>query len=468
MIVVNLVVLSYIEARNIQMKTWNHILLTLTVLAGLCSSCSNNQPQSITPTATIFPVSSTATHAPMTPISQEDFSCWPVKPLQEGNRFKGSFVYAHYAPAPQGVAPKLEGLFTWDLSSLSSKPLNLSENAKNLFNTEGVASTGIDYGDTLVLLTKNNIAFVSYKTAEIFPYPKNANINSIFLDAYPLSEERLLLRDFSHYDYKEGVGLNDTYYIFEPDTKAVSKHTIFLPNYYTSYGDGKGVYYSSDMKYVLYRSTPVITKDDYQEKYTLFDIENKKAVWAMPPQDSSLRIVTGKENEPHWLNNTALITAALGDEDPIIGTKNYVISLEGTITPLSDLSSDPGFFMAGIYDWSPDNRYLLTAYPAYIWDNEDHVWYKPCLPDENKLESPFAYKSIWPSFDSSYFLATMTFVEDQIPGTSSYTHITKKYVLDVSNKIIYALPENVSQSQFPNLYKDGTNNFLGWLNWEIP
>ena len=158
------------------MKTWNHILLTLTVLAGLCSSCSNNQPQSITPTATIFPVSSTATHAPMTPITREDFTCWPVKLLQEGNDFKGSFVYAHYdSPANKN---RTSDYFVWNIGSFRSEKLEIDKrmdivNSRVSFN-----------GSKITLLTKDELVFMSYDNIEAFSLPEKAINKNLTIKGY--------------------------------------------------------------------------------------------------------------------------------------------------------------------------------------------------------------------------------------------------------------------------------------------
>jgi hypothetical protein len=242
-------------------------------------------------------------------------------------------------------------------------------------------------------------------------------------------------------------------------------YDVFLPNFYASYGHRLGVSYSPDMKYVLYRFTPVDTKDRFEERFTLLDIESKKVLGMIPPENSNLSLVN---EAPHWLPNENVITAQF--EDKNTGHVNYyLISLDGTISPLNDLEKDPGGFPVVVGDWSPNGKYLLSAYPhSLVWDKQTQTWYKPCLPDENKLESPSAYRPLWPFFDSSYFMATTTFVGAQMPGTSSYARIIKKYIIDVSNKVIYTLPENVNRSSFPDLYKEGRNDFLGWMNWGSP
>jgi len=68
---------------------------------------------------------------------------------------------------------------------------------------------------------------------------------------------------------------------------------------------------------------------------------------------------------------------------------------------------------------------------------------------------------IW-SFDSAYFMVTLTFL------SSKGENVYKKYILDLANKTIFEMPENVNQGEFSTLYKGRRNDFLGWVNWEIP
>jgi hypothetical protein len=162
----------------------------------------------------------------------------------------------------------------------------------------------------------------------------------------------------------------------------------------------------------------------------------------------------------------------------------YLITINGGISPLNDLDDTPGKSIGAAIsgstsDWSPNGRYLVSAFPpTHVWDNQAQVWYKPCLPDEDKSETGLIFQPIW-SPDNSYFVAKLWFPflpTPTPPGGRSGPN--KMFVLDVVNKVIYEMPESIKpyydmaesaiEEEFPTLYKNGSNSFLGWVNWEIP
>jgi hypothetical protein len=46
--------------------------------------------------------------------------------------------------------------------------------------------------------------------------------------------------------------------------------------------------------------------------------------------------------------------------------------------------------------------------------------------------------------------------------------IVRKYILDFSNKIVYSLPNDVNERESPQNFTDGSYQYIGWVNWEIP
>jgi len=435
------------------MKIWKQLLIFLTILAGLCSSCSNGQPQSIAPTATVFPVASTAANTPNAPITREDFTCWPVKPLEEGNHIKGSFAYAHYDSSANKHSAV--SYFIWDVSSFRSEKLNIN---KKMNITDRQLSSD---GNKIILLTKDELVFMSYDNVESFSLPEKTINKNLTIKGYPSSDGRLLISEFGNYynegdiDYKEGIGFTDTYYIFDPQSKSISTNTIFLPDLYMDWEMWPVIYYSPDMSYVLYRSTPT----NHREQFTLYDIEKAKIVWTTPPENSNWDIYG---LGPHWMPNSEIITAEFIDQNTHL-SNYYYISLNGKISSVNDLEyfSGSGISLyAPPLDWSLNGRYLVSSnYSTFIWDNQTKISYKPCLP--NETDSIVQNMPIW-SFDGSYFIVALTFL------SSKGENIYKKYILDLANKTIYEMPESVNQGEFSTLYKDGRNDFLGWVNWEIP
>jgi hypothetical protein len=474
-----------------QMKTWKFISLILVIIATVNNSCStvtlekSTSAPSSSPSATIPPVTVTVTLAPTkTPVSQIDSSCWPIKPLQEGNNIKGSFVFIHYAPFVEGVGRKIDSFFAWDLSSFKSEELNLDIAAiEKSIGEHRLASTvvGSTSGDKSIMVTENDIIFISRKSAEFISLTKAESTDTNHLPSHLPAEGWFLINTFGDYKYGDS-GIEDTYYILDSNTKEISKHKLFLPNFEKwNQWQGLGIYFSPNMKYVLYRSTHIIRDKIYgEDQFTLYDIENNKVVWVIPPKDSDLVLVGG---DPHWIPNTNLLTAEFGDRNTD-KSNYYLITINGKISPLNDLDRTPGKSIGAAQsgstsDWSPNGRYLVSSFPpTHLWDSQAQTWYKPCLPSEDKSETGLIYQPIW-SPDNSFFVAKLWFPflpTPTPPGGRSGPN--KMFVLDVVNKVIYEMPESIKpyydmaesaiQEEFPTLYKNGSNAFLGWMNWEIP
>lgn len=470
------------------MKTWKHALLILVIFAAVNNSCStvtlekSTSVPSNTPSATIPPVTAPPV-ATRTPVSQINSSCWTVKPLQEGNDIKGSFIFIHYAPFVEGVGRKMESFFAWDLSSLKSKKLNLNMTAiKKSMEKQRLWSTvvGSTNGDKFVMVTDNDVIFILQDSAEFIPLPEKESIDIVHSPSYLPAEGWFLINTFGSFEYGDS-GIEDTYYILNSNTKEISKHKLFLPNFDKwDMWQGLGIYFSPDMKYVLYRSTHVTRGIYGEDQFTLYNIVNNKVEWVMPPKDSNLLLVGG---DPHWIPNTNVISAEFRDRNTD-KSNYYLISLDGKISSLNDLDSAPGTSIGAAKsgstsDWSLDGRYLVSAFPpSYVWDNQVKTWYKPCLPDEDKSETGLTYQPIW-SPDNSFFVAKLwfPFLPTPTPLGGRFGP-NKMYVLDVVNKVIYEMPESIKplydmaenpvQEEFPTLYKNGSNSFIGWVNWEIP
>lgn len=463
------------------MKTWKHTLLIFVILAVVNNSCSaipldKSTPVSPnTPSATIPPVTVTPI-ATKTPVSQINSSCWTVKPLQAGNVLKGSFLFRHYAPFVEGVGRKMESFFVWDLSSFKSKKLNLDMTAINKSVDEQNLSrvVGSTNGNNFIMVTDHDIIFISQDSAEFIPLPEKESTDTAHLPSNIPAEGWFLINTFGNYE-NGNIGIEDTYYIFNSNTKEISKHKLFLPDFAKwNQWSGLGIYFSPNMKYVLYRS-----KSLEGDQFTLYDIVNDKAVWVMPPKDSNLLLIGG---DPHWIPNSNLITAEFSNQDTH-KSNYYLISIDGKISPLNDLDSSPGTSWGAAInghtsDWSTDGRYLVSAYPpTYVWDNQAKIWYKPCVPNEEKQDGSLIYHPIW-SPDNSFFVATLWFPFLPTPTPGGRFGHNKMYILDVVNKVIYELPESIKplydmaegtvQEEFPTLYKNGMNSFVEWVNWEIP
>ncbi|MBI3173881.1 MAG: hypothetical protein HYZ25_09190 [Chloroflexi bacterium] len=451
------------------MKIWKQLLIFLTVLAGLCSSCSNSQPQSISQTATIFPVASTPTNTPNTPIAREDFSCWPVKPLLEGNNIKGSLLYANFPYAPGNQ--QANGLFVWEINKFQNTSINFSPY---------LLKTGEIYqspdGKLATLISENNLLIISQESTQSFPLP----IENLKIETYLPDGHILLVQPHHQINYyQEDKGFKNIYYIFDPATGRTTRNEVFLPKLAPS-EDIWFLQYSSDMKYALYGSLSSGT----DSAFTLYDLQKGKIIWIGPRHNSSLINIA----IPTWQPDSSMLTTIYNDET---GTRNYYsISLEGIVSPMHIFNSAElyeatrsnkwkSFDAAESPNWSPNGKYLASEGYAkdsyrelstlYIWDEQKETLYKPCLPEETKRITVL-HNIIW-SFDGLYALVEMTFLRsatpvEVVPGLLSPDYISKRYILDLVNRIIYEVPEDQNDNIF--LSKEGHNEFLCWVNWEIP
>jgi hypothetical protein len=455
------------------MKIWKQTLLILMMLASLNGSCSTAAPAKTAPS----PSSTNASYVTVTPviantpIFQMDFSCWPIKLLQEGNDIKGSFVYAHHPELKSLSLDKANGFFAWDLSSFHSEKLNINkemhiEDSKVSFN-----------GDTVAIVADNNLVFMSRSSVHSFPLPEEGVLKDLGLaikNNYIPLNGKVVIGKFGNYretenDYKEGVGFTDTFDVFDPEINEITTHKVFLLDLYMDWHMVPSIYYSPSIKYVLYMTTP--TK--HSRQYALYDIEKEEVVMVIPPQNSNLGVTGG---DPHWMPNADVITAQFHDENTDL-SNYYFISLDGKVTAVTNLPDDVDLTSSMLWNpsqnWSPNKRYLVSAdinLSEYIWDNQTETLYKPCLP--NETQSMVQPQPLW-SFDGNYFISTLVFPSSAPPTVTSseaivQQQIVKKYILDLANRVIYKLPEDVNNGEFTSLYKGGKNDFLGWVNWETP
>jgi len=446
------------------------------MLAGLNDSCSAVTPEGTAPTMPSIDVS-TATNSLATPphvtsaaISHFDSSCWPLKTLEESNAIQGSFIFANY---PGRSIHESNGIFVWDISSFRSVELI---GASGLKLREGsYISPG---GNFIANLSDKNLTLVSRDGIQLYSLPKEGEL----IRAY-LADGRILFvnKQNRRSNYREGVGLTETYYILDPATGETTKHVVFLPNFQIGSHEVFIIQYSPDMKYVLYRSTS--GEDDI--KFTLYDLEKNRVIWVGPSRDANL--VNSAWSVPGWQADSSALTALYLNlnTDQV---NYYSISLDGDVSPLTNFNGvslynttqpNPSWWSgyAEPPNWSPDGRYLVSSGVQngdnlldgtfmFVWDNHEKTGYKPCLPNER--QRIFPHLIAW-SYDGFYFMVTLTFMPSPsstdivLPG-----YISKSYILDLANKVIYEIPDENNRGEFATLYKGGVNEFLGWVNWEIP
>ncbi len=441
-------------------------------LTGLNSSCSvatpestaTERPSTYAPSATLPPATPTpaATNAPF---SQTDFSCWPLKPLHKGSKIKGSFIYVNYDNT-NNSEPK--NVFAWDINSFRIMKIN-QDNSKLDLQDRGYVSPD---GRNIAILLDGKLVLISQNGTQTFPLPKDG----ISIRAY-LPDGRILMIDTQNRDsaYTEGVGVTDIYYLLNPATGEITKHDVFLPGFQQELHHIFIIQYSPDMKYVAYKST---STDD--NKFTLYGLEKKEVVWVGPELESNFK--NGAWVAPAWQPNSKSLTNIYLDEN---GSNYYSISLDGKVSPITNFhqtsvyntQSDAWWSgYAEFTNWSPNGRYLVFSgsqkdepfqamgSSLYVWDNQEKMVYKPCLPNEmDRFQRQ--YFTNW-SFDGNQFIVTLAFASPADIASSGKT--LKSYIINPADKTIYELPDDNNRGEFSTIHSEGLNQLLGWVNWEIP
>jgi hypothetical protein len=353
--------------------------------------------------------------------------------------------------------------FVWDISSFHSE--------EHVLNKK-IWGSMISFNGNIVNALGDELFFISKDSIQSYPLPDEplAKENLYIAYEFPKIDGRILISEYGEIDnYEEGVGFTDTFYAFDPESRKISVHQLFLPNLYKMVNRYPFAQYSPSMKYALYESSP---DEDNHRRYTLYDIENEKILMVIPPQDSNLAII---DDNPQWLPNTDMITAEFYDRK-IEKYDQYLVSLDGTISPITNLLDDVGistrYFSGGHY-WSPGNRYFALLdfnLFLYLWDKQTETLYKPCLPNENNIIS--APQLTWAP-NGNYVVVTLIFPSPSTPivdpsGQIIEQQTVSKYILDLPNKTIYSLPNDVNEREYPQSFTNGHYQYIGWVNWEIP
>ncbi len=445
-------------------------MMTLAGLNGSCSAATPESTASERPPTSVPSAISTSTHPSTTNTVEFRFnsSCWPVIPLQEGNDIKGSLVCANFAPH----STETNHIFLWDVSSFHGKAITTKSKIESSFGDTRISSDG----KFIAKIFRNTLMLLSFKEERSFPLQ-----NEYVASENYLPDGHILLIDYQNrnlhdHRYERTGGFTDIYYLLDPATGEVTKHSIFLPHTGSNAHGNVVVKYSPNMKYVLYRSE----SDEADIKFTLYDLDKDKVVWVGPSRDTNLKNYS--DTIPAWLpDSSALITQYFN------GTSDnyYSISLDGKVSPITNfenISLLPTFSWTSSWSYhatfpnqSPNGRYLVSSglqsygNPAiYIWDNKEKEGYLPCLPDEGRSASAPYFTNWSYGTDGSYFLMYLSFATPTPinPDDSFPMQFFKGYILDLDHRIIYEMPEESNINKLTNT--GGNNEFLGWVNWEIP
>jgi hypothetical protein len=443
------------------------ILITLVIFVYVNSSCINTDLSSNYPTETLSaPYASTSLpiYTP-TVTSNFDNSCWEIKKFVE-NEIDGTLVYANYDITEiYKSLGKVNIFFALDLRSLHIQNIDVS--AEVVIEDNKIISNK----DIIYIISGNELIAISNEKIQKSTIPEEIAVKDLIIDSY-LYDGRVLLRrtqrNIDSNEYEEGVGYTDLYYIFDPKTEEVSKHQLFLPNLYIDWTNIVKIKYSPDIKYVIYQTEPA---QDGGERFILYNLETNEILWTLPAENSNLGNASG--TMPNWVPNMNLIVGQYVDKNTKV-SEYYYASLDGNLIPITNLGNEISLYNITNKDHStnlsPNSQYLVAAgnqkndtspgNSIFIWDMENNIGYKPCLPNEENVIVPIY--PIW-SPNGNYFIANLSFKDESTSAVSSY--ILKSYILDLNNKIIYEMFDNLEN---PNNIETGGNKLLAWLNWSIP
>ena len=438
-----------------------YLFLLGVLVAQSIQGCANpttqatSTPASI-PTASTTPafIPVTDTPTPLVPF-REDSSCWSVMPLKKGGYINGSLLFGSSNPAH---------IFAWDVSSFQAKTLDKSAQTDWVVSPDGKVIASMPYNENKLVLTSSS-------QSKVFLLPKGdyggvmeilANGDIVIIGNTP---------DFWVRNYVNGAGLTVPYYIFDPITGNLKDYSVFLSGFTVGVQGSYPFAFSPDMHFVVYNNTP---HNGGGDRYTLLDLKTGKIVWEEPKTPASLYTA---DSFPAWKPNTDTLTYILWS-DWYNGFGNYFsVSLDGAVTQLTKFDQttliNPGRGGLLLPSWSPDGRFMAfrIVQPGqsslYIWDDQEKMAYKPCLPEENKAYSD--YDVYW-YFDSNHLFLRLAYPNPQPPGTPTdllpATGHIMDLILDMTTKTILELPDENNRGGYTS--HNGPKVPLGWINWEIP
>ncbi len=415
---------------------------------------------SLIPSIGIAPTFLPAADTPTPPVPfREESSCWPIMRLKKGGEVNGSLLFGSYNP---------EHIFAWDISSFRTKTPD--ENAQ----TNWMLSSEIVSPDGKVIASmpyhENKLVLTSSDNSKVLPLPKGDYSGVVKI----LTNGSIVILGYTDQfwirNYSNGSGLTVPYYILDPATGDVTAYSVFLPGFTLGTQGAYPFSFSPDMDYAIYRNTQ---NKDGSDRYTLLDLKTNEIVWVEPNTPTGLYTAA---SFPVWHPKADRLTYILWSDWYNSYGNYYSISLDGTVSPMTWFNrATPrhlGLSWMPLPPWSPNGRYM--AFPVfqpgqpslYIWDDQEKIAYRPCLPDENQTDGD--YQVYW-SFDSNHLLLRLVYPDPNSLATPTNllpTVHTADVILDMTTKTVLLLPPENDRGEYSN-YKGGAMP-LGWVNWQTP
>lgn len=453
----------------IKSQTGQFYLLAIFLAISVQSCASPNaqiSPSSQSmPTQTAVPsaieVPPTAIPTPSIPFTFVGWSsqCWTIKPLEKGSGIKGRMLFWNFED---------QSNFVWDVNSFHVRKLEHG----SLSPHDKISSYSISRDGSLLtaLFQSDSESQKEYKVVLISPtQTKEYSLPQLperqyYRSAWFLPNGRIAIRisysdEYSiqamlESEYSPKTGYAYLYYLLDPVTGNLTLNSVLLKEFeFGSRLDRVPVEFSPDMEYVVFRTASYA---DNSDKFALMNAKTGAILW------------TGSYM-PRWKSDGSALTS--------LGDNLYTLSRDGKITQITNFKEKKTFIGLGVFHnvilWSPDARYVAfqEALPSinqllYIWDDQEKVAYRPCLPDELR-----AYTDYYPrwSLDGKYLLVDIVYPDAPLSPNDDRTPPTHglMVILDMENQIIYTLPDENNRGQYGLLAPNGAS-IVDWINWELP
>lgn len=384
------------------------------------------------------------------------FACWPIKLLEKGNDIKGSIIFSSLS--------KNETSFAWDVSSFSTSKLDYHSDAYSVSLDGSLLAT--------TLTSENKVILVSTFETKVFPLNQPLSDGKVYLGATFLPSGKVAIE--VHSEEEDSIfytppqsGYKVEYYLLDPNTGGMTYNSVLLPGFTLGTQLARfPIRFSPDRQFVIYKTTPL---ENGVVNYALMNVHTGQILWtgsSMPywkPDGNSLSYLLGqgeKDSQGYFLYNNLFSLLKDGQSTQLTWFDRTMLVEPGKL-----FSQNP---------WSPNSRYAvffgtsnktLPTFLLYIWDNQEKIAYRPCLPDELRAYSNYFVH--W-SFDGNHLLIRLVY-PDSLPigDLPPHTHYLD-LILDMTNQIIYTLPDEKERLlQYELLAPDGAK-IVDWVNWEIP
>jgi hypothetical protein len=413
-----------------------------------------SSPES-TSTTTAIPKEVSPTSTPTFIPFNTNWACWPIRMLEKGNDIKGSILFL-------SRNSKNKTSFIWDVNSFHARNVDFSIDSLTVSSDGSLLATMPLGGNKIVLISSN----------ETKTYPLNQPLpdGKVYGGVRFLPDGKIAVgihsEDESSINYEPSKsGYIAESYLLDPVTGNLTHNSVLLPDFTLGPRLTRFlIEFSPDMQYVVYKTT---SYKDGNYKFALMNVKTGEIIWTGP-------------SLPHWKPDGSSLTYFLGQGEKdaqgyFIYNNLFSLSKDGKSSQMTWFNRTTLYEIGKGYTeipWSPNGRYavfigtnkLSSVFLLYVWDDQEKVALRPCLPEEIRAYTDY---SVHWSFDSKYLLIRLVYPDAQLAGELPPPSHSLDLILDMANQIIYTLPVESNRDEYKLQAPDGAN-IVDWVNWEIP